>query len=294
MDIRNLETFIQVAELCNFTKAAEKLGYSQSTVSFQIRQLENELDLRLFERVNHNVSLTAEGREVLSHAYEICRIAGSMRRDAITDETLSGNIRLAMSDSLLIHLLNNRFLEFRNKYPQISLLITSAKTETMFQMINQNEADLVYTLDSHIYHAAYKIVKETKIPLHFAVAKNHPLASKKRITIQDLLNEPFILTEKGMSYRRLLDEKLASMSLEVSPVLETGNTDLICSLVAQNAGITFLPDFAMKSCESSGSLVFLDISDFEIEIWAQVLHHRDKWVSPEMKAVIEHFFDSEF
>lgn len=294
MNIKNLETFIQVAELCNFTKAAEKLGYSQSTVSFQIKQLENELNARLFERVNHNVSLTGKGREILKYAYQITDIASDMISSGSDKAMLHGNIRLAMSDSLVILLLNQRFEDFRKKFPDINLLITSAKTEAMFQMINQNEADLVYTLDSHIYHAAYKIVKETKISMHIAASSKHRLAGKKHINIRDLMGEAFLLTEKGMSYRRLFDEKLASMSLEAEPVLETGNTDLICQLTADNAGITYLPDFATKKYLEDGVLVYLDIDDFDLEIWAQVLHHRDKWVSPEMHAVIDNFFNAEF
>ena len=65
MELKNLETFIQVAELSSFTKAADKLGYSQSTISFQIKQLETSLDTQLFERINHTVTLTQRGKEVL-------------------------------------------------------------------------------------------------------------------------------------------------------------------------------------------------------------------------------------
>ena len=73
MDIKNLITFIQVAELSNFTKAAQTLGYSQSTISFQIKQLEQELDCQLFERINHTVALTERGRELLEYAHKITR-----------------------------------------------------------------------------------------------------------------------------------------------------------------------------------------------------------------------------
>ena len=73
MDIKNLNTFILVAEMNSFTKAAEKLGYSQSTISFQIKQLEQELNSQLFERINHTVALTEKGREVLEYAHQIRR-----------------------------------------------------------------------------------------------------------------------------------------------------------------------------------------------------------------------------
>ena len=71
MEIRNLITFVHVAELGSFTRAAKALDYSQSTVSFQIKQLENELDCLLFERINHNITLTAKGRQLLSYAHKI-------------------------------------------------------------------------------------------------------------------------------------------------------------------------------------------------------------------------------
>ena len=80
MEIKNLETFIQVAELSSFTRAAKKTGYSQSTVSFQIQQLERSLGFPLFERVNHTVSLTGKGREVLEYAHRFRRLAQEMEK----------------------------------------------------------------------------------------------------------------------------------------------------------------------------------------------------------------------
>ena len=74
MDFRNLITFIQVAELGSFTRAAEKLGYSQPTVSLQIKQLEKEIGVQLFERIGHTVSLTDAGRSALAYAQHICRL----------------------------------------------------------------------------------------------------------------------------------------------------------------------------------------------------------------------------
>ena len=79
MDIKNLATFIQAAEMNSFTKAAQKLGYSQSTVSFQIKQLEEELNVRLFERISHTVALTEEGHELLRYAHQITRLTQELK-----------------------------------------------------------------------------------------------------------------------------------------------------------------------------------------------------------------------
>ena len=109
MDLRCLNTFIQVAELGSFTKAAERLGYSQPTVSFQIRQLEEELDVRLFDRIGHTVCLTEEGHEILAYAQKICRLAGEMSSDTLRDRLKQSVIRIAMADSLCVPLVVEKF-----------------------------------------------------------------------------------------------------------------------------------------------------------------------------------------
>lgn len=294
MDIKNLVTFIQVAELSNFTKAAQTLGYSQSTISFQIKQLEQELDCQLFERINHTVALTERGRELLEYAHKITRLADEMIDDAKEEPEIHGNIRLAMADSLCSSLLDHSFLEFRNRYPGINLRIANAGTDELLRLMNHNEADAILTLDSHLYNADYIIVGEEEIKTYFVASPTHPLATASHLDIRDLLDHPFILTEKGMSYRRLLDETLAASSLEVRPVLELGRTDLICNVVEQGIGISFLPEYVIKDRRNEGRLVTLPVTDVDIRVWKQLIHHRDKWVSPQLKEVLQYCLEREF
>jgi len=294
MDIKNLITFIQVAELSNFTKAAQILGYSQSTISFQIKQLEQELDCQLFERINHTVALTERGRELLNYAHQITRLAEDMIDDAKEQTEIHGHIRLAMADSLCSSLLDHSFLEFRNRYPGINLRIANAGTDELLRLMNHNEADAILTLDSHLYNADYIIVGEEEIKTYFVASPSHPLATASHLDIRDLLDHPFILTEKGMSYRRLLDETLAASSLEVRPVLELGRTDLICNVVEQGIGISFLPEYVIKDRRNEGRLVTLPVTDVDIRVWKQLIHHRDKWVSPQLKEVLQYCLEREF
>lgn len=293
MDIKNLTTFIYVAELRSFTKAADRLGFSQSTVSFQIKQLETELSCQLFERINHTVHLTEKGREVLEYAHQINRMTRELK-DSMKEEASSGYIRLAMADSLCTSLLSRDFLHFRKLYPNISLKIIAAGTEEMFRLMNHNEADAILTLDNHIYNTEYRILREEKVRTFFVAGASTRIASASSLSIEELLLQPFILTEKGMSYRRLLEEKLAELSLEVQPVLEIGSTELICSLVEQGAGISFLPEYVIKDRVKAGTLVCLPVSGLEIHVWKQLLYHRNKWVSPQMERVLKYCVDREF
>ena len=126
MDLKNLISFIQVAELSSFTRAARALGYSQSTVSSHIRQLETELGSQLFERINHTVVLTQRGREILYYAQQITLLTKEMEDSMREEKSVRGHVRLAMADSLCDSLLRDRFLEFRRQYPDITLKITAS------------------------------------------------------------------------------------------------------------------------------------------------------------------------
>lgn len=288
MDIKNLITFIHVAELRSFTKAGDKLGYSQSTVSFQIRQLENELGVPLFERINRTVTLTEHGSRLLRSAYKINELLQSFAEDTKGETEVRGQVRLAMADSLSSEVIRRIFPELHRKYPGITLECVSAGTQEMFRLLNQNEADIVYTLDNHIYDTNYMILQESRIGVHFVCAAENPLAGRESIPLEQLVKQPFLLTEKGMSYRRLLDEQLAARSLEIQPVFVSGNAELICNLVEQNAGIALLPDYATRSYVEKGTVQYLHVPELDIEVWTQLLHHRDKWVSEPMRIVIEY------
>ena len=199
MDIKNLVTFIHVAELRSFTKAGDKLGYSQSTVSFQIRQLENELGVPLFERINRTVTLTEHGIRLLRSAYKINELLESFQEETKAETKVHGRVRLAIADSLSSEVIRRIFPELHRKYPDITLECISAGTQEMFRLLNQNEADIVYTLDNHIYDTNYVIQQESRIGVHFVCASENVLAARDAIALTELVKQPFLLTEKGMS-----------------------------------------------------------------------------------------------
>ena len=288
MDIKNLITFIHVAELRSFTKAGDKLGYSQSTVSFQIRQLENELGVPLFERINRTVTLTSHGSRLLQSAYKINEVLQEFEHETAAETEIRGTVRVAMADSLCNEVIRRVFPELHEKFPGIKLECISAGTQEMFRLLNQNEADLMYTLDSHIYDTNFAILQEARISMHFVCPANHPMADRDHVPVEELVKQPFLLTEKGMSYRRLMDEQLAARSLEIKPVFVSGNADLICHLVERGAGLSLLPDYVTRPYVEKGTLRYVHVPEIRLEVWTQLLHHRDKWISEAVQTVIDH------
>ena len=294
MELKNLISFIHVAELLSFTKAAEELGYSQSTISFQIKQLEDELDCLLFERINHTITLTERGRELVGYAHKVRALTDDFKESLIKEEECRGHIHIVTPDSVCEEMISTHYADFHQKYPNISLKFTTADTAEMFNMLDRNEADAIITLDSHSYQKDYVIAKEEPLSMHFVANPKSHFAKKRGLSIRDIVNEPFILTEYGQGYRRVLDKELAKKSLEIIPALEIGRTDIITHVIENNDMISCLPDFVTREKVNAGTLCYLDITDVNIDIWKQLIYHKNKWISQSLKAFIEYIKANEF
>ena len=294
MELRNLITFIHVAELGSFTKAAQQLDYSQSTVSFQIKQLEDELGCLLFERINHTITLTERGHQLISYAHQVRSLTDTFKENLTKEEDCSGHIHIVTPDSVCEELISSYYMDFHNRYPSISIKFTTADTSAMFDMLDHNEADAIITLDSHTYRKDYIIAKEQPLSMHFVTNATSKFADQPNLKIKDLVNEPFILTEYGQGYRRVFDKELAKKSLDITPVLEIGRTDIITSILAQSNMISYLPDFVTKPLIETGKLCYLNVADINIEIWKQLIYHKNKWISKSLKTFIEYMKTIEF
>ena len=294
MELRNLITFIHVAELGSFTKAAEQLGYSQSTISFQIKQLEDEIGCLLFERINHTITLTDRGRELVSYAHQVRALTEDFKDSLTKEEECRGHIHIVTPDSVCEEMIYSRYIDFHEKYPLISIRFTTGDSALMLDMLDHNEADVIITLDRRLYNKDYVIAKEEALPMHFVTSKRSRFVGKKNLSIHDIASEPFILTEYGQGYRRVFDKELAKKSMEITPVLEIGRTDVITHILAKSDMISYLPDFVTEELIESGELCYLDVCDIKVDIWKQLIYHKNKWMSKSLKTFVEYIKDNEF
>ena len=293
MELRNLITFIHVAELGSFTKAAEQLGYSQSTISFQIKQLEEELGCLLFERINHTITLTEQGRELVEYAHQVRALTEDFK-ETITKEDLRGHLHIVTPDSICEEMICAHYADFHKKYPSVFIRFSTGDTGNMLNMLDHNEADVIITLDHHLYNKDYVVAAEQQLPMHFVASAKSKFATRKGLSVKDIIGEPFVLTEYGQGYRRVFDRELAKRSLEITPILEIGRTDIITSVIMENDMLSFLPDFVTEDLISAGKLCHLDVTDMNIDIWKQLIYHKNKWLSRSMKAFIEYIKAHEF
>ena len=288
MDTNVLKTFIAVCEYSGFSAAAKELGYTQSTVSSQIKQLEKELDVRLFDRYYHKINLTEKGVLVLQQARNILNAQAKMLDSLNSAESIEGEIRLSMSSSVCSRYFKNDFLRFHHQYPEIKVEITENGTEQMFDKLRKNETDLVFTLDRHIYDSDFIICAEQEEQVHFIAAADNPVAGRSW-ELSEISQNEFVLTEQAMSYRKILNETLASQSLEIRPVLEIGNPIQICELVKNSSLLSFLPDFISEKYVNDGQIKRLDVAGCPVTVWTQLLLHKNKWRSPAINVFIEFY-----
>ena len=258
------------------------------TVSSQIKQLEKELDVRLFDRYYHKINLTEKGVLVLQQARNILKAQAKMLDSLNSAESIEGEIRLSMSSSVCSRYFKNDFLRFHHQYPEIKVEITENGTEQMFDKLRKNETDLVFTLDRHIYDSDFIICAEQEEQVHFIVAADNPVAGCSW-KLSEISQNEFVLTEQAMSYRKILNETLASQSLEIRPVLEIGNPLQICELVKNSSLLSFLPDFISEKYVKDGQIKRLDVAGCPVTVWTQLLLHKNKWRSPAINVFIEFY-----
>lgn len=287
MELREITTFLHVAQLKSFSKAAQQLGYSQAAVTIQIKQLEAELGIHLFDRIGKQTTLTHQGAVFYEYASDILRNL-AQAKDALSEPSqLNGRLCLGAIESICASIFPALLKEYHRRYPGVSICIETDSPDVLLERMNRNSIDIVYFLDKRIYDPKWVKVLEEPEDIVFVTSSENSLTAYKNLELDQLLSQPFILTEKDASYRLMLDQYLASIKKEVKPFLESSSTDFIIDMLHSNLGVSFLPYFTVRQDIKKGRLSTLKVEAFQMRSWRQVVYHKDKWVSREMRAFLE-------
>lgn len=293
MEIRQVQSFVHVAKLGSFSRAAETMGYSQSAITVQIRLLEEELGTKLFDRMGKKVSLTPQGKRFLEHAncilYEMNRTIMAMNED----RELENPLHIGTIESLCTAKFPRILSQFHTLYPKVNIQITLDSPEKLIRMMEHNELDLIYILDTPRWNKEWIKVMEAAEPIVFVASVNSEFALRKEMVLQDILGESFFLTEKNANYRQALDQHLALENRTLDPALEISDTEFIIKMVERNDGLSFLPYFAVEKYIRSGRIAMLDVTDIDISMYRQIFYHKNKYKTREMSEFIRLITESE-
>lgn len=288
MEFRNLYSFLRVAELGSFTKAAEELGYAQSSITTHIQQLELEIGTPLFEHVGRRVSLTAFGGQMLPYVNQILHLQEQILSLNQTDSTkVCGTLRIGIVESIMHTSLVSNMHEYRRRFPNVSIQVSPAVSAPLVEMLRNGEVDLIFTLSDKqtlpgcIYAGGFP----TKAV--FLAASDHPLVGRSDLTLSDVLQQPLILTRSNTFLQQFLEHEANKRGIDVQPIVETASNSFILSLIRQRIGISFLPEYLVRSPFFAGKVAELPVSDFELPFYVNMFYHKNKFVTPQMTGLIE-------
>ena len=287
MDVRNLRTFIKVAEFNNFTKAAHALGYSQSAVTVQMQQLETELGVQLFDRIGKNIFLTQYGLAFIDYASTVIEAMDKAENFATDSRELRGTVRFGIVDSILNACFIPIFTELNRRYPNLDLSISVGSARELETKIRANELDLVYLLDYKVPKKEWVRIREEIEPIIFVASPGNRLADREKVSFDEIIGEKLILMPQGEGYRYLFDEELAKRNLFAAPTVEIASTETIIKLTKAGNYVTMLPIFAARSYIRSGELVKINVEDCDMYQWSQMAYLKGKAITPLLQTFVD-------
>ncbi|HLO03018.1 MAG TPA: LysR family transcriptional regulator, partial [Symbiobacteriaceae bacterium] len=287
MDSRQLQTFLVVADLLHVTRAAERLGYAQSSVTAHVRALEEELGVPLFERLGKRITLTEAGRRFRPYALKLVALTEEGRSAAQEQHEVQGLLRIGAPESLCAYRLPAVLRSIRTRFPKVQLLLQTGICSQLRAGLRDGSIDLCLLLDE--CHPEPDLIQEslTPEPIILVAYPWHPLLVGRPVSPTDLRGQSVIHTEDGCSYRNRFEAILAAAGVTPESSMVFTSIEAIKQCVMAGLGLAVLPRIACTDELAEGALVELDWAGPPIDMETQVLYHRDKWRSPAMTAFLD-------
>lgn len=287
MDFKQLRTFAVVAKELNFTRAAELLNYSQSSVSGQIQSLERELGVPLFDRLGRSVLLTEEGSKILVYTEDLSGIEQQIRAIARGQDEPVGTLVVGAPESIIAYRLPKVLLKFRERYPKVQLKFQPGACSGLRTALERGEIDVALLLEApvHTNNLITECVIDEQIVL--AAAPSHPLTIRAKIQEGDLTSQVFLMVEAtrgGWSYREIFENQLIQSHIYPLQRLEFSSVEAIKQCAISGLGVALLPEITVKTEITEGKLVMIQWPT--IRLSTQLSWNRHRWMSSGMRAFI--------
>ena len=287
MDIRHFKTFKSIIEEGNFSNAAAKLGYTQSTVTSQIQQLEQELSIKLFEKIGRNMVLTTLGKEMIPYANELLNTVKKIEGIGKVGDKITGELKIAVAESLMSYKLQNVLSLFKEKAPNVNLSMVSLNCYAIKNMLANGAVDLGLMYNVGSKNDSLCAVKLSDFNVALVCS---PQFEQKKLDFEEpnkKINTSLIINEVESVYRKILESYFFDKNILLNNTIELGSIEAIKKCVASNLGISFLPRFTIEEELNNGKLKELKVGSLDAKITAIYAYHKNKWISPAMSLFIE-------
>jgi len=287
MNTKSLLTFKTILETGSFQKAADKLSYTQSTVTFQIKQLEEEISIKLFEKIGRKMVLTQAGKDILPYVDTILQGAEQINNYGKSLSEITGTLKLAIPDSILIYTMQPFIQAFLHEAPNIQLVINSLQSGEVNQSVMDGTSDIGINCEKEYYPdtIVHKKAGTYKILLVAAPFVNNNLLD----FITPHQRKPFslICNEPDGYYQLEMNKYLAQKDIVLNPYMKVQSIEAVKRCVMNNLGIAVVPSYSVTEELKNGSLKLIKTELDEKTFNSIYLYHKNKWISPQMKLALD-------
>lgn len=263
MELRQLEYFVAVAEEANFTRAARRVHVSQSGISAQIRQLENDLGAALFDRSTRVATLTVAGEAALTHARAALSSARAVR-DSVDDVTrvIRGRLEVGMVTACTVTPLFDALADFHRAHPAVAVSLTEDNSDRLVDDVRGGTLDLALVGVADRTPDDLEALTVVREGLVAAVPADHPLTRAATVTLADVCSHPLVTLPKGTGIRTVLDQACRDLNCTPDVALQASAPDAVADLALRAMGVAVLSE---SIAGAYPALVPLPITDAAVD-----------------------------
>ena len=272
-----LETFITVAELKNFTKAAQALNLTQPAVSNHINQLEKEYNTKLFMRKKKDFTLTNEGKIALTYARRLKALHEKMIQKIADEQTSSSHIKIGITHTSENNNITEVLAQYANQMHNITITIITDSINNLYDMLENYQLDIAI-IDGKKQSGKLNYLMLDTDYLVCVLSSQHPLAKNSSISLNQLKKENMILRLPSSSTRSLFEATLISINESIDSfnvLLEVDNVSTIKQLVMNNFGVSILPQSVCTKDVKKGKIKTLPIENLSMTRQMNIAYNKD-------------------
>jgi DNA-binding transcriptional LysR family regulator len=285
MTFRQVEIFLAVARAKNFTRAAETLHLSQSTLSQHVRELEHELGVRVFDRLGRAVTLTEAGRLLEEQAARIATTLSTMRRSIDELKGLErGSLVIGASTTPGIYVLPAVVGAFRRRYPGIDVSLRIGNSRLIEERVRADEVDLG-VVGGHVLGAKERCVAAGLVDeLVLIVPRRHAWAKRREVAPAELTETPLLMREQGSATRQVTERALRQAGIKFTTAMELDHIEAIKQAVMAGLGVAFVSTYAVRGELATRRLHALRLKGLRVRRHFHVIHNESRTLTGSARA----------
>jgi len=288
LDFKYLNTFKTIVEEGSFIKAAAKLNYTQSTITFQMGQMEQELSTKLFEKIGRRMVLTKAGKQLLPYVDDVLTSIDRMRYFENDLAECQGVLHIGIAETQLCYKMPSILKEFHQQVPNARLFLRSMNCYDIRDELINGTLDIGVFYEDVGGYGSNLITQPMGIfPVILVASPETKESYPDFITPDQQIPTSFIINEPNCIFRQIFERYICEKSILLDHTIELWSIPTIKNLVKSAVGISFLPRFSVQEELDSGELVEIPIDLSGAQISAVCGYHKNKWISPLMQAFID-------